>query len=135
MSEQAPLVKTVAQNVDAVGATADSTNPVAEAPFEGAVTAVTYTPDSAITGANTETRTLTLVNKGSDGTGTTVVATLALTSGVNAAAFDEKALTLSVVAHATEVNEGDVLALASVHSGSSGLADPGGLVQVEFTRA
>jgi hypothetical protein len=42
-------------------------------------------PDAAITGANTNTRTISLVNKGQDGTGTTVVATLALTSGVNRA--------------------------------------------------
>jgi hypothetical protein len=96
---------------------------------------VSYTPKADITGANTESRTLTLVNKGSDGNGTTVVATLAFTSGVNASDYDEKAFTLSVVAGATTVAAGDILAAVSTHVGSTGLADPGGLVQVEITRS
>lgn len=134
MSDQSPLVRTLQANVPAVGAAADGDQTIGEAPFAGTVTAVTYTPEANITGANTDTRTLTLVNKGADGNGTTVVATLALTSGVSASDFDEKTMTLSVVADATDVAQGDILAFVSTHAGSTGLADPGGLVEVEITR-
>ncbi|HEX8781158.1 MAG TPA: hypothetical protein VF728_08345, partial [Nocardioides sp.] len=103
-------------------------------PFAGTVTGASFTPEANITGNTTETRTLTIVNKGADGDGTTVVATLAFTTGVNATDFNESAFTLSAVADATDVAAGDILAFASTHGGSTGLADPGGLVQVEITR-
>lgn len=135
MPDTAPLVRKLQATIPATGAAADYDQTIGEAPFAGTVTDVSYTPEAAITGANTETRTLTLVNKGAAGAGTTVVATLALTSGVNGVAFDEKALTLSAVAGATTVAEGDILAFVSTHSGSTGLADPGGLAQVEITRS
>lgn len=135
MSDSAPLVRKLQATIPATAAASDYDETVGEAPFAGTVTSVTYTPEANITGANTETRTLTLVNKAADGNGTTVVATLALTSGVSTTDFDEKALTLSVVAGATTVAEGDILAFVSTHSGSTGLADPGGLAQVEITRA
>lgn len=132
--DSAPLVKKLESNIPATATGVDYDETLGEAPFAGTVTSATYTPEADITGANTNSRTLTIVNKGSDGNGTTVVATLALTSGVNATDFDEKALTLSVVANATTVAEGDVLAFVSTHVGT-GLADPGGLAQVEITRA
>lgn len=135
MSSSAPLVKKLEATIPATAAASDYDETLGEVPFAGTVSSATYTPEANITGANTETRTLTVVNKGTDGNGTTVVATLALTSGINALDFDEKALTLSVVAGATTVAEGDVLAFVSTHSGSTGLADPGGLAQVEITRA
>lgn len=135
MTDKAPLVETLEATVPAVGATADGDQSIGEAPFDGTVTGVSYTPEANITGANTETRTFTLVNKGSDGNGTTVVATLAMTNGVNATDFNESTMTLSVVADATDVSQGDILAFVSTHSGSSGLADPGGLVQVGISRS
>jgi hypothetical protein len=115
----------------AVGA--DTAPVVAESHVAGIVTAVGYTPVADITGANTNSRTLSLINKGTDGNGTTVVATLALTSGVNASDFDELALTLSATAANLVVAKGDVLAFTSVHVGT-GIADPGGRVEVELTR-
>jgi hypothetical protein len=118
----------------AVAASADKSTIVGEVQEAGVVSSVSYTPVADVTGANTETRTLTLVNKGSNGNGTTVIATLALTSGVNMSDFDEKALTLSVVDGATTVAADDVLAFVSTHSGSTGLADPGGSVKVEIAR-
>lgn len=133
VSGQAPLVATRSANVAALGATADASPVVCEAPFAGSVSRVGYVPVSAITGANTNTRTLTVTNRGQDGTGTTNVATLALTSGVNAAADDEKAITLSGTAGHLTVAAGDVLTFDSTHA-SSGLADPGGSVVIEFTR-
>lgn len=135
MSEQAPLVHTIEKTVGGVS-TANATDSfaVGEAPFAGTVTSASYIPDAASTGDNTNKRVYTLVNKGQSGAGTTVVATLDLVTGNNLVAFDEKAFTLSVVAGATTVAAGDVLALVSTHAGT-GLADPGGTVKVEITRS
>jgi hypothetical protein len=107
---------------------------VGEVVEAGIVTSVSYTPVSDVTGANTETRTISLINKGSDGNGTTSIASLALTSGVNMSDFDEKALTLSGTAANLVVAAGDILAFVSTHSGSTGLADPGGQCKVEIRR-
>lgn len=112
----------------------DDTVILDRAPFAGTVTAVTYAADSAITGANTNTRRVALINRGQAGAGTTVVAELQFDSGVNATAGDEKALTLSVVAGATTVAAGDILAWFSDAVGT-GQADPGGLVSVSLQRA
>lgn len=134
MSERAPLTTKLTADADAVAKASDATISIGAAPFAGKVTSVTYTPGAAIAGTNTNTRTLKLVNKGQSGSGTTVVAELALVSGVNPAAFDEKALTLSGTASKLEVAEGDVLAFESVHTGE-GLVDPGGEIQVKIARS
>lgn len=93
------------------------------------VTSVTYAPVTAITGANTNTRLVALVNKGTAGAGTTVVATIQYNSGVNAAAADENAVTLSATAADLNLAAGSVLQWQSTHVGT-GIADPGGLVNV-----
>jgi hypothetical protein len=134
MTDSAPLVRTLQATLPALGAAVNGDQVVGEAPFAATVTAVSFTPEAAITGDNTNTRTLTLVNKGTAGVGTTVVATLAFTTGNNGVAFDEKPFTLSVVAGATTVAEGAVLQVNEVIA-ASGLANPGGLIQVELTRA
>ena len=133
MSSRAPHVERLTADVPSVAQAATASTAILEMPFAGTVTAVSYTPVANITGDNTNTRTLTLVNKGLDGNGTTVVATLAYTTGVNATDFNEDALTLSVVEGATTVAEGAILAWVSTY-GASGLADPGGLVQIYVSR-
>jgi hypothetical protein len=106
-----------------------------EAPYDGEVSAASYTPEANITGAaSPASRTLSIINKGADGNGTTVVASLELLSGVNLTDFNETALTLSAVEGATEVAAGDVLAFTSAPVGGTGLVDPGGLVQVTISR-
>lgn len=100
-------------------------------PQDGTVTAVTYTTVTAITGANTNTRSVSLVNKKQDGSGTTVIATLQFNSGVNTVAADEKTITLSATAADLNVSAGDVLQWQSTHVGT-GIADPGGLVAVSI---
>jgi hypothetical protein len=87
-----------------------------------------------MTGDNTNGRTLTIVNKGQSGAGSTVMATLAFTTGVNGVAFDEKAFTLSGTAANLNVVSGDVLAVVSTHTGT-GIADPGGRVEVQLSRS
>ena len=103
-------------------------------PFTGKVTGVSFVPEAASTGDNTNTRTYTLVNKGASGSGSTVIATLALTTGVDLVAFDEKAATLTATAADRIVTAGDILAWVSTHS-ASGLVDPGGQVKVVGNRA
>lgn len=132
--EAAPRVVTM-QGVDAGVATANADDSfiVGACPVAGTVTSATYTPEAAITGAATNHRAIRVRNRGAAGSGTTVVAELAFDNGVNAAAFDEKALTLSATAANLEVAEGDVLEVFSDAVGT-GLADPGGTVKVTISR-
>jgi predicted metal-binding membrane protein len=106
---------------------------VGEVEKAGVVTSVSYTPEAAITGANSPaSRTYTLVNKGAAGAGTAVVATLAMTSGVNGVAFDELAATVTSTLADKTVAAGDILAWVSTAVGGTGLVDPGGNVRVEI---
>jgi hypothetical protein len=102
---------------------------ILRAPSDATVTAVTYAPVTAITGANTNTRSVSLVNKGQTGAGSTVIATIQYNSGVNAAAADENAVTLSGTPANLNVAAGDILQWQSTAVGT-GIADPGGLVCV-----
>ena len=129
----APFVAPTPMTVPAVATDSSDTTVVGKAPYAGTVTSVTYTPDTLITGANTDSRTVSLVNRKQDGSGTTTIATLAFVSGVNAAAFDEKAITLSVTPADLVIAEGDILSWVSTAVGT-GLADPGGLVNVVMSR-
>lgn len=133
MTDTSPL-RTLTENVPAVAAGSDHTEMVCRAPFAGTVASVTYTADTTLTGANTDSRTLSLKNRGQSGGGTTVVATKAFTAGVNATAGDETAITNSGTAANLVVAEGDILAWESLHVGATGLADPGGMVAVAFQR-
>jgi hypothetical protein len=130
----APLERRVDSTLPALAAAAVGDQAVARAPFAGTVTGCTFTPEAAITGDTTNTRTLTLQNRGQAGSSTTVVATLALITGVTVAQFDERAFTLSGTAGATTVAEGDILAVVET-VGASGLANPGGWVEVTFSRS
>lgn len=132
-SDAAPLTRYLEVDTAAVAAGSDASFIIGVVAEDETVSAVTYTPVSTITGANTNTRTIAVVNKGAAGSGTTSVASLALTSGNNITGFDEGALTLSVVAGALTVTAGDVLAFTSTHA-ASGLADPGGKVRVTLVR-
>ncbi len=133
MSEMAPLVRKYEAEVGAAIAANTVSAPI-RADFAGTVTSVTYVPSAAVTGAATDNRTVSVVNRGQDGSGTTVVASLNFAAGVNAAAFDEKAVTLSVVANATTVAEGDILEVRSAAVGT-GIVEPGSTVLVELSRS
>lgn len=124
-----PAGQTYEATIPAQTAATDVDNIVAEAPFDGVVTGVSIIPEAAVTGDDTDTRTFTLINKGQSGVGTTVVATLALETGVNLVAFDEKAFDLSEDEEDLEVTAGDVLVVAEVTPGN-GLAHSGGRIQV-----
>lgn len=135
MPDTTPNVQTFRiQNVGAAAA-ADKETKVGEAPFAGTVTRCAVIQDTTLTGANTESRTLQLFNRGAAGAGTTKVAETAFTSGVNAAADDAVDLTIITAASANVVAAGDVLEFKSLHVGATGLADGGGQVIVEITRS
>src|SRR5688500_512922 len=108
MPDTAPLSRSIEANVPAVAAGSDDTTPIGTASFAGAVSSVTFIADATLTGADTDSRTLSLVNKGQAGSGTTVVATKAFVSGVNATGSDETVITLSGTAANLVVADGDV---------------------------
>jgi hypothetical protein len=117
----------VVQPVSTVGN--DLNTNVLSAPQAGTLTAVGYATVTAITGAATNTRSVTLVNKGAAGTGTTSMATLQFDSGVNTVANVPKVITLTTTAADRVVAAGDVLQFQSTHVGT-GIADPGGLLLI-----
>lgn len=130
----APLVRVIEESVPAVTTAGNSDDTVlAQSPYAGTVSAVQYVPEAAITGAATNNRTVSLVNKGQAGSGTTVVATLTFASGTNATANNEVTLTLSSTAADLVVAEGDTLQWRSIANGT-GLADPGGIARVTVSR-
>lgn len=126
-----PDVDVMAASVPPISTVGNSgTHALGEVARDGTVTGASLIPDSAITGAATNNRRVRVINKGQDGTGTTIVAELAFASGVNAAVSDETALPVSGTPANLEVAAGDVLAYESTAIGT-GIADPGGLVQVQ----
>src|SRR4051794_32771312 len=125
-----PAQRNIEEGVPAVATagSSQSTN-LADAPYAGTVSYVGNVPAAAITGANTNTRQVQLVNRGWAGAGTTVVATLSFVSGTTAVANDELSVPLSGTAGATTVAQGDVLQWQSNAVGT-GQADPGGFARV-----
>jgi hypothetical protein len=122
-STYAPRSVTIDAQVDNAAAGADEIVTIV-APMTGKVTAASITPTAAITGANTESRNVVVTNKGQSGAGSTIVAEKDFTSGVNAPADDETAVTLSGTAANLLVVAGDVLEIKSLHVGATGLAAP-----------
>jgi hypothetical protein len=135
MPESTPRVDKYSAVIAATAANADFEVVICEAPYAGTLTSASYVTDTAVTGANTDSRTAQVINKGQAGSGTTVMASKAFLSGTNATAFDETALTLSSTAADLVVAEGDVITFKSLHVGGTGLADPGGTAWIEITRA
>lgn len=135
MPDTSPLISKLEATVPSAIAGNAQDQVVGEAPFAGTVTSVTFTPEADITGAATNFRTFRLLNKGTDGNGTTVVASLAFSSGaVTASDFDEKDITLSGTPANLVVAAGDILLWDETVAGT-GLASPGGKAQVEISRS
>ena len=131
----APYVQAIERNVPAVSTAGNDDDTVlGQAPFDCTVTSVEYVPEAAITGAATNHRTFSLVNKGQAGSGSTTVATLAFDSGsVTATANNERTITLSGTAANLVLAAGDTLQWRSIHIGT-GITDPGGVVRVTISR-
>lgn len=134
MSAQAPLYANYEVSLDALAVAVDGLYPVAVAPWVGTIVSATYAPDAAITGANTNSRTLNVLNGGAAGSGTTNMAALPLVSGTNLTAEHPTALTLSGTAANLAVSAGDIVQFQSLHVGT-GIADPGGTVFLTLSRS
>jgi hypothetical protein len=99
----------------------------------GAIVAVTISPDTAMAGVDTNSATLSLINKGQTGGDTRVVATRALTNTVNLVAFDEFSLTVSTTPATVAVVKGDILALSHIKVGSNvAVTTPESIVKVSI---
>ena len=131
--EGAPLNSYIGVPVAATAAGADASG-LAVAPFDGVLSAATVIPLTGLTGANTDSRTIQVLNRGQAGSGTTVMASKAFTSGVNLTAEDEGTLTNSGTAADLVVAAGDVIEVKSLHVGSTGLAGPQFLARLKFAR-
>jgi len=110
----------------------DFVSPIGAVEEDCTIVSVTYIAQATITGANTNNRTLSVINKGQSGSGTTSVASKNFASGTNATAFDETTITNTATAADLDCASGDVLAFSSVHVGT-GIADPGGVVIVTYS--
>lgn len=133
MPDTAPLVNTIRHVVlpQATPGT-DQSEPIGIAPFDATITRVSFTPNAAMTGSATA-RFLRLRNRGQAGTLGVTIAERELVAGQNPAAYDEYDITLSATPANRDVAQGDVLEWFS-DAISTGIADPGGLVTVEYTR-
>lgn len=130
-----PHTSQLEANLPASTILATTVAPVGEAKETGVVSDVTYAPVANITGAaSPASRSIQIINKGQDGNGAVVIATLAMLGGVNPLDFDEMAFTLSVTAADLVVAVGDIIVASSAPVGGTGLVDPGGRIQVSINR-
>lgn len=92
---------------------------------------VTYTPDTAITGDDTNNVILSVVNKGLLGVGTDVVATLTFATGVDGVKADGKDIPLTATLADRIILPGEVLQMEKTETGT-GLALPAGDLQITY---
>jgi hypothetical protein len=130
--EGAPLSQYLGVPV-AAAATGAEASGLTVAQFDGTLAAASIIPLTVLTGADTNSRTIQVFNRGQDGSGTTLMASKAFVNAVNAPAEDETTLTLSVVAGATTIVAGDVIEVKSLHVGT-GLASPQFLARLQISR-
>lgn len=133
MPDTAPLVTTIRTVVpgQATAGTDDSWA-IGAVPYDATITRVSYTPEAAMTGSATA-RFFRLRNRDQSGTLGVTIAERELVAGQTPAAYDEYDITLSATPANRDVDAGDVLEWFS-DAVSTGIADPGGLVTVEYTR-
>lgn len=133
MSDMAPLSTTYSVSIPALAVGVDGLYNVTTAAWAGTLVSATYAPNAAIAGANTNSRTLNLLNGGAAGNGTTNMASLPLVSGTNLTIDHETALVNNATAANLAVAAGDAIVFQSLHVGT-GIADPGGRVTLVLSR-
>lgn len=109
--------------------TATIVYPIFVADRDVRIKAVTFVPQAAVTGDNTNRKNLNLHNRGADGTGTTELANIDLATGTNLVALDETSL--YAPASPLSISAGIVLAV-QVEQVASGVALPQLHVQVTY---
>ncbi len=129
-----PMVKSgsVTFYVPATTASAsDSEYAMWRAPWAMTLVNAYVTYDAAITGANTNTFTAKVMNRGTANAGTTVLASKAFTSGVNSAINVATALTNGAT---LSIAEGEVITYLSDQAGS-GMNDTAHAVTIDYLLA
>jgi hypothetical protein len=127
---QAPRVITREVELQAVAAKATATTVVTVAGFAGTVADVEYATNGPVALSATEPRTITVINRGSAGLGSAVVATRSFTT-TGSAQIQNK---IPLVGSGVAVAPGDVLVAESHDAGATGTSDPGGLFKVVLAR-
>lgn len=127
---QAPRVIAREVVLQALAAKASATITAAVAGYAGTVTDVEYAPVTPIVLSATEPRTITVINRGSAGLGSAVIATRSFTTTGSAQIQNRITLTGSAV----QIAAGDVIVVESHDAGATGIADPGGLFKITLSR-
>jgi hypothetical protein len=120
---------TVSKQVPAASSSQNKSTDMTTAPKSGSVQSVSYNPVSKITGQDTNSRTLTLVNRGTPSNPKyTPIATLPLTAGV---VLDPQVANNIPLTSEVTFDQGDRIDWDSDAVGS-GIPDPGGLVSADI---
>jgi len=122
--------RTIEVGIAAVPAGSSTELPIWNAPFRCKVIRVGVVPATAVTGADTNYMTLSVVNKGSDGTGTAAIASKDYTAGKNIAQFDYDSL--GPVSN-NLLRKNDTLTFKKAETGT-GMGMPDLVVVVEYVR-
>lgn len=134
MAERAPHQMVMEQELPGLATDVDDDYVLGEVEEAGSIYDASYTPTANITGAATNNRKLEIINKGQDGNGAVVLATLDFNSGaVTALDYDEKPMVLTSTLADRNVVAGDIISVHDTAPGT-GIADPGGHVKVVFQR-
>lgn len=123
------IVMTFAVPGQATAATADEWSGFV-CPYDAEVVAVKWIPAAAVTANGANYAVLSLRNRGTDGTGNTLIASRSY-AATNSVAFDSEDVTLTATEADRDVDANDVLTFEKVNTGT-GVAIPDGVVQVHL---
>ncbi len=103
--------------------------------YAGVVSEVAYYPRGGVAATDTNTRQLTVINRGTNGAGTKQVADKTYNvAGGALLAKRKNTLPVTAVALDKAVAAGDIFELVSTHLGT-GIADPGGTLIIKVDRS
>lgn len=94
-------------------------------PCRAKLNSVKWVPFAAVTGANTDSTNINIINRGTDGTGTTEIGNVDFAAGTNAAATTAKSIYAPAAGSELQMSEGSVVT-ATFEKVGNGLALPAG---------
>lgn len=118
-------------NIAHAAATATETLTIFKSPCRAKLKAVTWVPGAAITGANTDTTHINVINRGTDGTLTTEIGNKDWIAGVNATAFGEVSIYAPAAGSELQLSQNHVISCTFEKVGN-GLALPNGTFVFTF---
>lgn len=136
MTDTAPRTQALEATLPAATKEAVQDQVIGEAPYDGTVSGVVIVPEANGTANATNFRTFRVLNKGAEGSGSTVVASFATDTPTtdDLKAFDERVIPLLGTAANLVVKAGDVL-VADETKAAEGLAHSGYKIRVEVSRS